>query len=532
MPSFPLRAFNAAFGQYLRWRVPGIERTRREPEAYQRRWLDYLLVHARHTHFGRDHGLAHDSSYEDFAGRVPVRDYDGHAPYIRRAMAGERHVLWPGRVRWFSKSSGTTADRSKYLPVTGENLRKNHLRGGWDAMSLYYAQRPAASLFARKNLVMGGAIQEVLLAGARVGDISAVMLANFPQVGRPFYTPSFETMLMRDYEAKLARTVRESAGADVGMMGGVPNWTIALLQRLLAHTGAACVREVWPAFQLFVHGGIAFEPYRRQFERIVGAPAGDFDFLEVYNASEGYFGLRDELGRDDMLLLLDNGTFFEFVPEGAWDAEHPRALPLWEVEAGRRYSVIVTTNAGLWRYRLGDVVEFTSVTPHRVRIAGRTRAGINAFGEELMVGNADAALLATCGALGCEVAEYTAAPAWLSGESAHRGYHEWAVEFARPPRSLSAFAKTLDAELQRANSDYAAKRSGDLALVPPRVHAVAPGTFAAWMRARGRLGGQGKVPRLSGTRDHLESLLAAHPTRVARGADAGTPEATADTDDA
>ena len=505
MPSPTLRAFNAAFGQYLRWRVPRLDRTRRDPLPFQERWLDALLIHGRHTAFGRDHGLRDARAYEAFRQNVPVRDYDAHAPYINRALAGERHVLWPGFTRWFSKSSGTTADRSKYLPVTGENLRKNHLRGGWDAMSLYYDQRPDADLFTRKNLIMGGAIQEERASGVRIGDISAVMLANFPQVGRPFYTPSFETMLMRNYDEKLEATARESARADVGMVGGVPNWSMLLMRRILELTGAANMREVWPNFRLFTHGGISFAPYRRQFEDLIGG-GDDFDFLEIYNASEGYLGLRDDLAREDMLLLLDNGVFYEFTPRSEWGREHPHAIPLAEVQAGETYGVVITTNAGLWRYDLGDTVTFTSVAPYRFKVSGRTKQFINTFGEEVMVTNTDRALELTCRELDCAVTEYTVAPVFIKvpGE---QGAHEWVVEFSRPPRSLEAFAKTLDAHLQAINSDYAAKRRLDLVLTRVIVSAVAPGTFHRWMDQRGRLGGQGKVPRLSNERTHLEAIL-------------------------
>ena len=507
MPNLALQAFNRAFGQYLRWRVPRLERTRRSPGEFQDRWLEYLLVHARHTAFGRDHGLHERGvrTYAQLRERVPVRGYDGHAPYIKRALAGERSVLWPGSTTYFAKSSGTTSDRSKYLPMTGGNLRKNHLRGGWDAMSLYYDQRPDADLFTRKNLVMGGSIHETRPSGAQIGDVSAVMLANFPSVGRPFYTPSFATMLLRNYDEKLEATARESRHADVGMMGGVPNWSMLLMRRILELSGAAHMREVWPNFRLFTHGGISFAPYRRQFEDLIGP--GPFDFLEIYNASEGYFALRDDLTRDDLLLLVDSGVYYEFTPQSEWGREHPRAVPLAEVTPGEIYGVVVTTNAGLWRYDLGDAVQFSSVAPPRFRIVGRTQACINTFGEEVMVGNTDRALAEACRAHACAVSEYTVAPVFIKvpGE---QGAHEWLVEFEREPRGgRAAFAKTLDDALQALNSDYAAKRRLDLVLTPIRLHAAPRGTFHAWMRERGKLGGQAKVPRLSNSREHLDALL-------------------------
>lgn len=504
MSSLPLRLFNDAFAQYLRWRVPRLERTRRSPDEFQDRWMDYLLIHARHTSFGADHGLKDVRTYEQFREQVPIRDYDQHVPYINRMLEGEKSVLWPGFVQWFSKSSGTTADRSKYVPVTGENLRKNHIRGGWDAMSLYYDQRPNAGLFSRKNLIMGGSIHERKPSGAKIGDISGIMLANFPSVGRPFYTPSFETMLMRDYDKKLEAVAREGMVEDVGMVGGVPNWTMLLMRRILELTGAANMREVWPNFELFTHGGISFAPYQKQFEQLIGP--GQFDFQEIYNASEGYFGLRDDLTRDDMLLLVDNGVLYEFLPRDQWDAEHPHAIPLAEVEVGVTYGVVVTTNAGLWRYNLGDTVRFTSTRPFRFHITGRTKQFINTFGEEVMVDNTDRALAMTCAELDCTVTEYTAAPVFIvvPGE---QGAHEWCVEFGRPPRSISAFAKTLDKYLSSLNSDYAAKRRLNLVLTEIMVNVVAPGTFHTWMKQRGKMGGQGKVPRLSNSRKYLEEIL-------------------------
>ncbi len=510
--STALNLVNAAFGQYLRWRVPRLDRTRTQPIEFQERWLDALLIHGRATSFGRDHGLRDVRSYEAFRQNVPVRDYDAHAPYINRMLDGERSVLWPGFVKWFSKSSGTTADRSKFIPVSGDNLRKNHIRGGWDAMSLYYDQRPDAAMFARKNLIMGGSIHETRPSGARIGDISAVMLANFPPVGRPFYTPSFETMLMRNYEEKLEATAQQAMREDVGMVGGVPNWTMLLMRRILELSGADHIREVWPNFRLFTHGGISFAPYRSQFEDLIGHGGEDFDYLEIYNASEGYFGLRDDLGRDDMLLLVDSGVFYEFMPRSEWGRENPHAVPLHEVVTGETYGVVVSTNAGLWRYDLGDTVVFTSTTPYRFKITGRTRQFINTFGEEVMVTNTDRALALTCEELDCAVMEYTVAPVFIKvpGE---QGAHEWVVEFDRAPGNLDAFAKTLDRHLQDLNSDYAAKRRLDLVLVRLIVNIVEKGTFNAWMAQRGKLGGQGKVPRLSNERKHLEAILRTGATR-------------------
>ncbi len=504
MASLPLRLLNRSFAQYLRWRMPRIDRTRRSPDEFQDRWMDYLLTHARHTRFGEEHKLKSVRTYEQFREQVPVRDYDEHVGYINRMLAGERSVLWPGFVQWFSKSSGTSSDRSKYIPVTGENLRKNHIRGCWDAMSLYYHERPSAGLFSRKNLIMGGSIQERRPSGAKVGDISGIMLANFPSVGRPFYTPSFDTMLMQNYEKKLEAVARESMVEDVGMVGGVPNWTMLLMRRILELTGAANMREVWPNFELFTHGGISFEPYKAQFEKLIGPDS--INYQEIYNASEGYFGLRDDLNRDDMLLLVDNGVFYEFLPRDQWEAEHPQAIPLSEVEAGVTYGVVVTTNAGLWRYNLGDTIEFTSVRPFRFHITGRTKQFINTFGEEIMVGNTDRALALTCADLDCTVTEYTVAPVFIH-KPGERGAHEWCVEFGRPPRSLSAFAKTLDQHLQNVNGDYAAKRKSDMVLTEIMVNVIAPGTFHRWMKMRGRLGGQGKVPRLRTSRAFMEEIL-------------------------
>lgn len=514
MPSLPFQLFNKAFGQYLKWRVPRLERTRVRPIEFQERWFDHLVLQGSQTDFGKNHGFKDIKSYEDFRNQVPIRNYDGHLPYINRMLDGEHSVLWPGFVKWFSKSSGTTSDRSKYLPVSNENLQKNHIRGGWDAMSFYYSQRPNASLFARKNLIMGGAIQETRPSGIQIGDVSAVMLANFPQIAKPVYTPSFEIMLMKNYEHKLEKTAQYALNDDVGLLGGVPNWTMMLMQRILEITGASNIKEVWPNFQLFTHGGISFAPYKKQFQQIIGPDP--IDFIEVYNASEGYFGSTDVLGRDDMMLHIDNGTFFEFMPQGEWGREFPHAIPLSEVVVGETYGVVISTNSGLWRYDLGDTIQFTSIAPYRFKITGRTKQCINTFGEEVMVSNADLALERACVKNKCQVIEYTATSRFV-GTSGAQGAHHWLIEFLTEPQNIERFCFDLDQELKNINSDYAAKRNNNLGLFPIMLDQLPKGAFHNWMKSKGKLGGQGKVPRLSEDSKYVDALLAEYtPIKQAR----------------
>ena len=476
-----------------------------QPRVFQRRMLHDLVRSATWTEWGRKHHFTQIREPSDFAEAIPLQDYEGLKPYIQRMMYGEKDVLWHGQVRWFSKSSGTTNDKSKFIPVTAQNLKSCHIRGSWDTMTLFYHNRPDARQFECKSLVMGGSLQKFEpYPKSLIGDVSAIMIRRMPYVGRPFYTPDFKTALMADFEKKLDRMAKiVSQERNIVMIGGVPTWTVVLLRQVLQMTGKSHMLEVWPNFQGYIHGGVSFAPYRNQFQRFFPDPK--ISYQEIYNASEGYFAVQNDFNTDDLLLLLDNGVYYEFLPMGEWEKPNPRAIPLWEVQTGKNYALVISTNAGLWRYLPGDTVKFTSVDPYKIKITGRTKQYLNAFGEEIMVENAEMALAMTCGNTGAQVAEYTVAPIYLEGRE--RGGHQWIIEFEKPPNDLDSFAVLLDRNLQRINSDYEAKRFKDIALKNLEIQSVPEGTFHHWLKSKGKLGGQHKVPRLANHRRFVEEIL-------------------------
>jgi hypothetical protein len=474
-------------------------------EAQQAVWRQ-LIQTARVTAWGKEYAYHSIRNEEEYARRVPVQDYERFRPYIARMMQGERDILWPGLTRYFAKSSGTTGARSKYIPVTGINLRECHIMGGRDAMAMFYARRPDAAIFAHRAMIMGGSLSAFTAhPGTVVGDVSAIMIDHIPFFARPQLFPDVETALLADWEEKLERLAEAGIRhADVVMTGGVPTWTVVLFRRMLALSGRLHMEEIWPAFQLYVHGGVSFSPYRRQFAEFF--PSGRVEYQEVYNATEGYFAAQDLADADSgMLLLLSNGIYYEFLPVEEWASEQPRAIPLRAVELGRHYAIVISTSAGLWRYMPGDTVQFTSLRPYRIVVSGRTKAFVNAFGEEVMVDNTDKALAAACRETGAVVSEYTVAPVFLEGMD--RGGHEWLVEFERMPADIEQFSEQLDRHLQSINSDYEAKRYKDLALERLRVRVMPGGTFHKWLRIKGKLGGQHKVPRLANHREHVEEIL-------------------------
>ncbi|TAK35043.1 MAG: GH3 auxin-responsive promoter family protein [Saprospiraceae bacterium] len=503
---------NILFRRYLRQRMSRIRRFMAKPHEVQRALLKNLLLTAGDTQWGRRYNYWSIKLPKQFAKRVPVQDYDSLKPFIERMMHGEKDVLWNGRVEYFSKSSGTTNDKSKFIPVSSQNLRQCHIRGSWDTMSCFYGQRPDARQFERRSLLMGGSLGSFEpFPKTIVGDVSAVMISQMPWVARPFFTPDFQTALLPDFEEKIERMVRICSQHDVVMVGGVPTWTVVLFRKILEYTGKSNLLEVWPNLQGYIHGGVSFTPYREQFRQFL--PSDSVSYQEIYNASEGYFALQNDFGSDDLLLLLDNGVYYEFLPMEEWNTERPRAIPLEEVELGKNYAIVISTNAGLWRYTPGDTVTFTSISPYKIKITGRTRQFINVFGEEVMVENTDRALADTCRATGAVVPEYTVAPVYFKGSG--KGGHEWLVEFERVPpgpgssgQALAAFSRQLDLNLQRINSDYEAKRFRNMALAPLRLHSLPPGTFHNWMKKRGKFGGQNKVPRLSNERRYVEEVLA------------------------
>ena len=492
--------------------LPRLARVRQQPLASQAAVLRYLLGRASGTAWGQRYGYAASLSAAEFAGRVPVSTYEQLYPELEKVLRGQSNVLWPGPApRWQAKSSGTTNARSKYLPLTPEALHHNHYRAGRDMLALSTHLYPAHRVLQGKTLSLGGThAASPFGPAARAGDVSALIMQGLPGWAERVRTPPLPLALLDEWEEKIERIAHHVLRQDVRVLAGVPTWMVVLLRRVLALAGAADLTQVWPRLGLFLHGAVAFGPYRELFRQLI--PSAHMRYLEIYNASEGYFALQDEPDSEDLLLLLDHGIYYEFLPAAEFDRPDPRPVPLEAVQVGATYALVISTNAGLWRYLVGDTVRFTSVRPYRVRITGRTKHFLNAFGEEVVVENAEAAVAAAARATGTLVRDFTAAPIYFAPGVASRGGHEWAVELSSPPPANAAlFAQTLDEELRRLNSDYDAKRHRDLALTAPRLHLVPPGTFEAWLRRRGHLGGQHKVPRLSNSRQVLEEVLACQP---------------------
>ena len=498
-------AFNRLIQRYMEYRYPKVDEMRIKPDVLQEKVFRRLLHAGLKTEYGYTHFVHDVKSYEDYKQAFPLRRYEDIAADIKRMMLGEKNVLCRGRVKWFAKSSGTSNSRSKYIPVTKSYLFNNHIRGNWDAVTFVHNSYPDSKIFARKNLLMGGSLQKFAdNPKTIVGDISAIMVDNIPAVGRPFYTPDFKTALIDDWEVKIEKMSEICTQDSVHIMAGVPTWSMVLFDKILQKTGAQHMLEVWPEAIAYFHGGVSFEPYREQFSKYF--PGNQIQYYEVYNASEGFFGLQDIPGRDDMLLLVNNENFFEFIPIEDYQKGIDSAITLKDIEVGIRYVIVVSNASGLWRYVIGDTIQFTSTYPHRFKIIGRTNQYINAFGEELMVINAEQGLQKTCSLTNAVIREYTVAPKYM--EQGKRGSHEWAIEFIQAPDNLAYFEKLLDNTLQELNSDYAAKRSNNLALENLTVKILPKGHFSSWYKLKGKYGGQNKVPRLSNNRIILEELLA------------------------
>ncbi len=500
----PVRSLvNTFTATVMRRRIAAMERYMLHPADAQQEQLIDLLSTAQDTVWGKQYDYKTIKDSDTFKQRIPVQEYDGLKPWIERTMAGEQNVLWPERIEWFAKSSGTTSDKSKFIPVSPASLEYCHFKGGRDAMTVYCNHYPDTKLFTGKALVLGGSHKlNHLDSGSRYGDVSAVMLQNMPFFADIFRTPDRSIALMDEWESKIEMMAKATINEPVTQIIGVPSWTLVLIKKIFEITGKTDLREVWPGLELFAHGGVSFTPYRKQYQQII--PHSDMHYLETYNASEGFFALQDEPGRDDLLLLLDNGVYYEFMPLEEAVKEYPKTLGVDEVQQGGIYALIISTNAGLWRYLLGDTVRVTSLQPFRIQIAGRVKHYINAFGEEVMVDNTDRALANACAETGAQVNEYTACPAF-TGDG--QGYHEWLVEFDKAPQDLEAFTESVDRHLQQLNSDYEAKRYKDMVLQRLRLRAVPTGTFYNWLRSKGKLGGQHKVPRLCNERTYLEEIL-------------------------
>jgi GH3 auxin-responsive promoter len=497
---------NAAVKRYLNMRMKRIEHYMLHPEETQELWLRKIIDRGRTTEFGKRHDFASISTVENFKTRVPSHEYDDLKNDINRMMHGEKNVLWPGEVNWYSKSSGTTSDKSKFIPVPYGNLFNCHLAGVWDSIALLYANKPDMAAFRYKHLVVPGSYQSLPeYPKTKMGDVSAILVQHMPTIGKMFYTPDFETVLQPNFEEKLQKIADiTSKQNDIALFGGVPTWLIVLFRMILEKSGKKNMLEVWPNLQAYMHGGVGFEPYRETFKALI--PSDSFVYQEIYNASEGYFGAQCDLKQNDMLLLVNNGVFYEFVPLEEWEKESPKTVLLSDVKLGEVYAIMITCNNGLYRYLPGDTVVFTRKYPFCFRIAGRTKQFINAFGEEVMVGDTDKALADACRKLNAVVSEYTAAPVYFSAER-NKGGHEWVIEFDKEPADLALFSRVLDESLQRINSDYEAKRYKGMALEPLSLQPVPRGTFLRWMRARGKFGNQNKVPRLANHRRFVEEVV-------------------------
>ncbi|KAA3625587.1 MAG: hypothetical protein DWQ02_21500 [Bacteroidetes bacterium] len=477
----------------------------RNPVQTQNQVLRQLIQGARDTDWGKRHGYRSIRTPEAFAAQVPIQDYDSLKPFIQRMMHGERDVLWNGQVQWFSKSSGTTNDKSKFIPVSRTNLNKCHIKGSWHTMMWFYQNRSDARQFEMKTLLMGGSLDRFEPhPRTLIGDVSAIMIHNMPTIGKMFFTPDLKTAILPDWEEKLEKMAQICAREErMVSIGGVPTWTILFLRRILEITGKDHMLEVWPNFQAYIHGGVSFDPYRKQFEKFF--PSDKISYQEIYNASEGYFAVQNDFDDPGLLLLLNNGIYYEFIPIEEWGKTNQKAVTLKDVEIGKDYALVISTNAGLWRYQVGDTITFTSLNPPKIRVTGRTKQFVNAFGEEVMVANTDKALAMTCRVMDAIVSEYTVAPVYLDGTE--KGSHEWLVEFEKAPKDIEKFSNLLDINLQKVNSDYEAKRYKDMALECLRMTVLPKGTFLNWMRARGKVGGQNKVPRLANDRKYVDQIL-------------------------
>jgi hypothetical protein len=474
------------------------------PHDVQFEWFRRLMNAARDTEWGKKYDYAGISRVDQYRERVPVSDYEAIKPWIDRLRKGEQNLLWPEEIRWFAKSAGTTGDKSKYIPVSEDSLEECHFKGGKDVVSIYCNNNPDTLMFEGKGLTLGGSHQiSEFDNDAYYGDLSAILIQNAPFWAQFIRTPNLSIALMDEWESKIDQMAKVTSEEYVTTVSGVPSWTLILLKKILEQTGKTDLKEVWPGLELFIHGGVSFLPYREHFKKII--PSHEMRYMETYNASEGFFGIQDSNDSDDLLLMLDYGVFYEFMPLDQLGIEHPQTLLLDQVVLDTNYAIIISTNAGLWRYLIGDTVKFTSLSPYRIRISGRTKSFINVFGEELMVDNTDHALIIACQKTGALISEYTVAPLFLENDNA--AAHEWIIEFTSPPDNIEYFCEVLDNALKSLNSDYEAKRYHGLVLREPIIHHAPQGTFYKWLKLRGKLGGQNKVPRLSGDRKYVDDLL-------------------------
>lgn len=495
---------NSIFTWYMKKRIHQIELFMKYPLDVQDEWLHTLISSAENTEWGKLYDYRSILNVQQFKERVPIQNYDTLKPYIERMLQGEQNILWPSEIKWFAKSSGTTSDRSKFIPVSEEALEECHFKGGKDMLSIYCNNRPNTQMFTGKGLVLGGSHQiNQLCEDIHYGDLSAVLIKNLPIWAEYYRTPDMSIALMDNYEEKMDRMAEATIKENVTNISGVPTWTIVLAKKVMEITGAKNLLEVWPNLEAYFHGAVNFGPYRQQFKELI--PSSDMYYLETYNASEGFFGIQDQSYSEELLLMLDYGVYYEFLPLENLEEENPKTLSLDQVELHKNYAVIISTNAGLWRYMIGDTIHFTSLYPFRIKISGRTKHFINAFGEEVIIDNAENALTKACATTNAKIKDYTACPIYFSGDEA--GGHEWIIEFEQQPSNFEQFIDVLDQTLREVNSDYDAKRFKDMALKRPKVHNAPENLFYNWMKNRGKLGGQHKVPRLANSREYVDDIL-------------------------
>ncbi len=494
---------------YLSWRMKKrfhqIELFMKYPHEVQTELLFNLLDFAKNTEWGRRYRFEEISSFEEFQSRVPLSYYESIEGEVDRLRKGEFNIMWPGEIKWFAKSSGTTNAKSKFIPVSEEAIEDCHFKGGKDLLSIYCNNNPEAAVFSGMSLRLGGStFVNDTKNKSYYGDVSAIIIENLPFWVEMRSTPSNKISLMDEWESKIEVIATTTIEEDVTSLAGVPSWMLILARKVLEKTGKSNLHEVWPNLELYMHGGVNFTPYRKQFEAII-PDQSKFSFLETYNASEGFFGIQDLTDSNSLLLMLDFGIFYEFIPMSKFMGEDSKTIRLSEVNMEENYAIVISTNAGLWRYILGDTIRFTSLSPYRIQITGRTKHFINAFGEELIIENADDALSVACKETGATILDYSAAPVFMEGKDS--GGHEWVIEFSVPPDNIDRFAKIMDNRLKELNSDYEAKRHKDMALRPPIIRVARKGLFYDWLKSKGKLGGQNKVPRLSNTRGIMEELL-------------------------
>lgn len=490
---------------YFQTRRRELERYINKGEEMQHEILQYLVKRGKDTEYGRKYLFSTINNYNDFAQNIPLNTYEELKGYIERMRHGERNILWPGQVKWYAKSSGTTNDKSKFIPITHEGLQNVHYQGGKDVLAYYLSNNPNSKLFSGKGLILGGSHSpNYNFSNSLVGDLSAILIENINPLANLVRVPSKEVALLSDFEVKRDRMAKEVISQNVTNISGVPSWMLSVLLRVMELSGKKHLQEVWQNLEVFFHGGISFTPYREQYEQLISKQ--DMQYMETYNASEGFFGIQDDPNDKSMSLMLDYGVYYEFLPMDEFESEKPNIVPLEGVEIGRNYAIIISTVCGLWRYEIGDTIQFTSVRPYKFVITGRTKYFINAFGEELIMDNAEKGIEAACKATGAQISDYTAAPIFMDSNAKCR--HQWLIEFTKMPDSISDFERILDSKLQEINSDYEAKRFHDVTLQQLEVVVARKNLFNDWLKLKGKLGGQHKIPRLSNSRKNIDQMLA------------------------